>query len=299
MKARLIIFILFLFGVSSVYAQELLCEVNVTMEAIPSSQRDYLSNFKSDVERYLNTTRFTSENLEEKIRCTFDIFFKSYSGNNQYVAQVFIASQRPIYKGDYKTEQYTTVLRIMDENWEFTYVPNQRLVQDDFTIDPLGDFLDYYAYIIIGFDCDTYIPLSGTPWFQKALTICQQLAPTQSGKYWQQMATSYNRYGLASELTNSSYDQFRIAINNYYFDGLDKLGIDPPKALDAMLHSLESIATFRKLNPTSITIKQFFDAKYKEIAEVFLLSPSRDVYDRLSQLDQEHRATYQEWKNKP
>jgi hypothetical protein len=281
------------------FGQELQCEVNVNLESISSSQRDYLSNFKSDVERYLNSTRYTSEPIEEKIRCNFDIFFKTYSGNNQYTAQVFIASQRPIYIGDDKSGNYTPVLRIMDENWEFTYYPNQRLVQDDYSTDPLCDFLDFYAYIIIGFDCDTYIPLSGSRYFQKAFNVCQQLAATSAGKYWQQMSSSYNRYGLASELTNSSYDKVRIAMNCYYFDGLDQLGVNSQQAFEAILTSLETISNFRKQNPKSITIKQFFDSKYKEIADIFLAYPSRDVYDRLSNLDIEHRATYQEWKSKP
>lgn len=286
-------------GIVPSSAQELLCEVNVNIEAIPTSQRDYLRTFKDDVERYLNTTRFTSETLEERIRCTFDIFFKQYAGNNQYIAQVYIASQRPIYHGDFRTETYTPVLRIMDENWEFTYIPNQRMIQDEFSLDPLCDFLDFYAYLIIGYDYDTYEPLSGSLWFEKAFNICQQMATSQLGRYWQQMATSYNRYTIARELTSTNYEQFRLAVNQYYFDGIDKLYADSKSALDAMLKSLETIASFRKLNPNSVTIKQFFDAKYKEIAELFLQYPSRDVYERLSAIDQEHRATYQEWKSKP
>ncbi len=299
MRFLIFTFIMNILLTPPVVAQELLCEVNVNLESIPSAQRDYLRTFKSDIERYLNSTRFTNENLEEKIRCTFDIFFKSAPGNNQYSAQVFIASQRPIYKNSIQTEATSTVIRIMDENWEFTYTPNQRMVQDDFTVDPLCDFLDFYAYIIIGYDLDSYVPLSGTSCFQKALNICQQLASTQGGKYWQQMSTSYNRYGLASELSNPSYEPFRLAMNNYYFDGLDKLSTNQSEALDAMLDAIEVISTFRKTNPSSVSVKQFFDAKYREIAEVFLRYPNRDVYDQLSRFDPEHRSTYQEMKTKP
>ncbi|MCX7984272.1 MAG: DUF4835 family protein [Bacteroidetes bacterium] len=294
----LILLLVLLFVTFSSLAQELQCEVNVHMEAIPTSQRSYLQTFKDDVERYLNSTRFTSETIEEKIRCSFDIFIKQYTGNNQYLAQVYIASQRPIYRGDEKTDAYTPMLRIMDENWEFIYIPNQRMIQDDFVVDPLCDFLDFYAYIIIGFDYDTYEPLSGSPWFQKAFNICQQLASSQLGRYWQQASSSYNRYTLARELTSTNYEQFRIALNQYYFDGIDKISIEPPSALEAITYSLETIAAFRKLNPNSVVIKQFFDAKYKEIADIFLQYPTRDIYDKLSTIDQEHRATYQEWKNK-
>jgi hypothetical protein len=45
-------------------------------------------------------------------------------------------------------------------------------------------------------------------------------------------------------------------------------------------------------------VKQFFDAKFREIAEAFQTYPDRSVYETLSNYDQEHRSTYQEWKIK-
>jgi hypothetical protein len=280
-------------------SQELTCTITVNMDNVPSAQRDYLKNFKSDVERYLNNTRFTSVEPENTITCTFDVFFKSYSGNNQYTAQVYITSLRPVYEGGVQTERTTQMLRILDEYWDFTYTPNQRIILDEFVANTFTDFLNYYAYIIIGFDQESFVPTSGNKYFQKAMNICHREANEPNSKNWQSQSTNYNRYNLADELTSPTYDSFHTAMNSYYFDGLDEFALKPQPALNAMLESLGTISSLRRMNPMSVLLRQFFDAKYKEIAEVFLAFSNREVYNQLSSFDPEHTSTYREWQNKP
>jgi hypothetical protein len=279
--------------------QELNCKVTINTESIPSAQRDYLRNFAADVERYLNSTKFTNEDLSgEKIQCNFDINVKAVSGDNSYTAQVFVGSLRPIYKGDDPTDRVTPILRINDPSWQFIYTPGQRMIHDEYSYDPLTDFLDFYAYLIIGFDLDTYVPLSGTECFKKALNTDQQASTTPQGSDWGPSSASYSRYGIVDELNSVKYTSFRNDFNNYHFDGIDLLATDPVKALNNILSTLESINNIRRLYPTSVLIKQFFGAKYMEIAEAFQTYPDRDVYDKLSSFDEEHRSTYQEWKTR-
>jgi hypothetical protein len=278
--------------------QELSCDVTVNVESIPTAQRDYLRNFEQDVERYMNTARFTDEDLMgEKIVCTIDVFFKMATGDNSYQAQFFISSQRPIYVNDAKTEKVTPIIRIMDEKCEFGYIPNQRLVQDDMVFDPLADLLDFYAYLIIGYDLETYTPLSGARWFQKALNIVQMGSSSAYGKDWQATSASYSRFAIANELNDVKYDAIRNAFNRYHFDGIDLLQTDAKSAMAAMLNAIETInEQRRRQNPTSVVVKHFFDAKYREIADVFVGYGDISVFDKLSTFDPEHRSTYQEKK---
>jgi hypothetical protein len=289
----------------ALFPQELNCKVTINIESIQSAQRDYLRNFTTDIERYLNNTRFTSEDLDgERISCNMDIFFKSGTSDNHYQVQVVIASQRPVYivypDGDEKSDRTTPLLRILDNNWEFNYMPNQRMTHDDMIFDPLTGFLDFYAYLIIGYDLETYIPLSGNACFQKALNIVRLAANSASSSDWKQTSASYSKFGITDELTNLKYDSFRNAWNNYHFDGIDLLTTEQKKAQDNILNALESINDVRnRQNRTSVIIKQFFDTKYKEIAEAFQTYPDRSIYDRLSNYDEEHRSTYQDAKAKP
>jgi hypothetical protein len=269
-------------------------------ENIQSAQRDYLRSFAQDIERYINTTTFTSEDLDgERITCNFEVFFKTSTADNRYQVQVVVTSQRPIYKGNEKTNRSSLILRIRDDSWESNYIPNQRMTHDEMIYDPLTGFIDFYAYLIIGYDLETYIPMSGSQCFQKALRVVQLAANAGGGKDWQPNSASYSKFGITDELTNMKYNAFRNAFNDYHFEGLDMIEIDQQKALPTMLKSIETINTIRRQqNPTSVIVKQFFDAKYHEIAEAFASFPDKNVYETLSSYDEEHRKTYQEMKLK-
>jgi hypothetical protein len=271
--------------------------VTINVEQIPSASRDYLKDFEQTVEDYLNSYRWTNEDFGgEKIQCSMNIFFLSAGGENRYTAQVFIGSTRTVYHGEEKTDKETIILRVLDERWEFEFSPNKPLYHDDFQFDPLADFLDFYAYLIIGFDLETYLELSGSTYFQKALNICNQAAGTPYSQEWQAQSVTYSRFSLVDELTNLRYQPLRVAFHKYHFDGIDLLSSDPIKGLNAMLAAVEEIAEVRrKQNPRSVLVKAFFDTKYQEIAESFLRFPDRGVYRRLSDADPNHQITYQEY----
>lgn len=277
--------------------QELVCDVTVNIENISSAQRENLRNFKADIERYLNGNRWTTEDYgDEKIRCSFSFFFQSGTDDGRYSVQVFVSSLRPIYIGNDPSDKSTPILRVLDEKLEFSYRPNQRIVQDEFQFDPLADFLDFYAYLIIGLDAETYTELSGTQFFQKALNICNLGQSSAFPAGWHQVTGSYSRFNIVDELMNSRYQPFRFAFYNYHFEGLDLLATQDQKGMETMLRSLEAIGDLRKKqDPRSILVKTFFDAKYQEIAEVFLRWPNRDVYQRIASADPLHQSTYLEY----
>jgi hypothetical protein len=299
-KLAVLFFILLVVESPFLISQELNCSVTIHTESIQSAQLGYLRSFSQDIERYMNNTRFSNEDLDgEKIQCSLDISFISATSDNHYQVQVVVLSQRPIYIGNEKSDRSSLVIRIMDNNWSFAYTPNQRMNHDEMVFDPLTGFLDFYAYLIIGYDLETYIPMSGSPCFQKALNTVQLASNSTASKDWQQSSASYSKFGITDELTSVKYNVFRTAFNNYHFDGIDLLGSERQKGLDNMLAAIESINDIRlRQNSASVVVKQFFDAKYREIAEAFQTNPDRNVYEKLSTYDQEHRSTYQEWKTK-
>ena len=281
-------------------AQELNCEVTVNVENIASGQRDYLRTFEADVKKYINNNRYTDEDLGgERIDCSMNVFFLPGSSENRYQAQVVVVSQRPVYNGNEKSGKNTQVIRILDEKWDFTYVPNQPMNKDDYRFDPVTSFLDFYAYLIIGLDLETYTELSGARCLQKALNICNLATSTAYSSGWQAAATgSYSRFGYLDELMNMKNQQFREAFYSYHFDGLDLLATQPQLGLDKILKSIESIAELRKQNPRTILVKTFFDSKYLEIADVFLVWPDRGVYDRITTADPQHQGTYDTYRQR-
>jgi hypothetical protein len=298
MKKTIFVISLLLFSLSVSSAQELKCQVSVNTENISSADRDYLRNFKSDIEGYLNSTHFTDANLYgDKINVYMNIFFTQVTGPNRYSAQAVIGSTRPIYVGNDESDSVTQVLRLKDTQWQFTYVPNQRMYFDQYTFNPLTSFLDYYAFLIIGFDLDTYKPLDGAGVFQKAMNTATAALASTSAADWQS-TSGYSRYGLAQELTNPRNEPILQAYYTYHFDGIDLLATDNRRALDNILAAVESVWKVRQQNPMSLLPKVVFDAKAKEIANIFLSYPDPSVYDKLATYDPEHRTDYMDAKSK-
>jgi hypothetical protein len=289
----------FLFLVAATYgiraaAQEVDCTVQVNYEAIPTTNKDLLRDFAADLKGYLNNYNWGPESGGEKVKCTIDIFISSVIGEDRYSAQVFVGSQRPIFKAG----QNTAVTRIFDELWEFTYVRNRPLNHNPHTYNDLTSFLDFYMYLIVGYDFDTYDKLSGTPLFQKAADVAS-IGRSSGQKGWQQSSTSYSRIQLIEELLNPSYEPIRTASWTYHICGLDSLALSKPRAYANLISAIQSIAALRKrVDTRSLTLKTFFDVKAKEIAEVFLEYPDPGVYQLLSNADPQHLRVYDEARQK-
>lgn len=277
-------------------AQEFDCEITVNYESIPTSHRDYLVEFADVVKKYINNHRWTEDEFgDERIRCTLHIFFLSVTGDNRYSAQVFIGSQRPIYG----TERSTGVVRIFDDKWDFAYTKNQPLYHNLFQFDPLATFLDFYAYVILGYDYDSYESMKGTPFFQKALDIVRLGQSSGGSRGWERTASSvYSRAGLVDELLSAKFPMFREALYRYHSEGLDLSKSDPVEAQVNIAGVIEDLVKFKKqLNERSLALKIFFDTKYQEIAEALIGYPDKKLFDRLGEIDPTHQSTYEEYKD--
>jgi hypothetical protein len=277
-----------------VHSQEVDVTVKVNYETIPTTNKDLLQNFENDVKGYLTGFNWGGGDASEKVRCTIDIFVQSVTGDNKYTAQVFIGSKRP----KFRTDQNTGVLRLFDESWEFTYLRERPITHNPYYFSDLASFLDFYMYIIMGYDYDTYDELSGTELFKQAAAIAN-LGQSSGQKSWQLATTIFSRTQLVTEVLDPRYEPVRRAIWKYHYCGIDSLTLNPARAYDNILSALESIGRVRKTaDPRSLVIKSFFDAKYLEIAEIFRTYPDPEIYQRLVQIDPTNQKTYDEYRMK-
>jgi hypothetical protein len=275
-------------------AQQIQCDVRVNYESIPSTHKDLLVDFQADLQNYLNNWNWGSDNLDEPIRCTMEIFMQNVIGDNRYSAQVFVGSSRPIYNGN----QTSAVLRLKDDTWEFTYVKARPINHNLYTFNDLASFLDFYAYLIIGYDYDTYDNLNGTPHFQKAADIAS-LGRSAGAKGWQPTGSGFSRLQLIEEILNARYAPVRSASYRYHFAGLDSLAIAPELAFKNIREAIRMIGDVKRTaDARNQIIRVFFDTKYKELAELFVGYPDPSVYAELATVDPTHQTTYEEYRKK-
>lgn len=271
--------------------QELECTVTISTELLTAEARENLADFATRIQDYVNSYRWTNEDLGgEKIAWAMNISFQGSPRQNRYTAQAFIGSQRSIYR----SEKNTALLRVLDDRWEFEYEPNKQLLHDESLFDPLLSFIDFYAYVVIGLDFESYQEGAGLPYLEKAMNVVN--TARSGGKGWEVgTPTTYSRGQYIDELLSAKYEDVRKAIHRYHYRGLDLLYHDGDRARRNMLRALEGIGGITaRTNQPSQVIKIFFDTKFLEIAETFRTHPDRTVFTTLMGIDPAHRQTYEE-----
>ena len=293
-SATIVVLLLLLAPASPVSAQQVDVTVLVNYEAIPTTNKDLLRDFENDVKTYLNNYNWGPGSPGDKVKCTVNVFFQSVIGDNRYSAQVFIGSQREIYK----SAQSTAVVRLFDGLWEFTYMKTRPLNHNPNTYDDLTSFLDFYMYLVMGYDFDTYERLSGTPLFQRAADVASQGRSTGE-KGWQPATSGYSRAQLIDELMSTTFQPVRAASWYYHFAGLDSLALNRDRATKNILYAVQLIADAKKnADPWNVVIKSFFEAKAKELAEVFADYPDPSVFTFFASVDPNHQQVWDEARNR-
>ena len=284
--------VLIMFMSAQSMAQEFDCEVSINTQQLSNTARDNLSDFVQQVKNYVNNYKWTKEDFgTDRIKCTFEIHFQGSQGENHFTAQLFVGSQRPIHK----LNKNTAVLRLKDDNWEFDYVRFQPLQHENFQFDPVVSLIDYYCYIILGYDFDTWGAAEGTPYFEKAIDIVNKARSAgNAGQGWTiTSGNTYSRGELVDELLNSKFRPFREAVYRYHYWGLDQLYKKTDKPKTTMLTALQSIGNLmQKINQQSLIVRTFFDTKAPEIADTFIDFPDADVFQKLITIDPAHQQAY-------
>lgn len=293
--------LLLLAFVASAVAQEIDCTVTLNAEQLNVSDRVNIQNLGTDIQNYINSFKWTGGDFKgPKIKVTLTIYLMSVSSSTSvagqvYTAQAFIASERPVYR----SASGSPMVRVIDNSWQFVYQKDQPLHHNEFHIDPLAGFIDYYMYIVLGFDADSFEPLKGTNYFQRASNIVSQ---AQNGDYsqgWQSGGSgTYSRYSLVSDALSGKYEAFRKAVFDYQYNGIDLLSTQKDTAQTVIAGALNKITDLVIQSGTrSAFTKVFFDTKYLEISDALKDYPDKGIFQKLSIADQSHQSTYSKYLN--
>ncbi len=283
------------------HAQEIDLTVEVTMDNLTLAQRNYLEeqkesaqDFKSKILGYVNQHRWTNiDYRNDRIPVTMSINFVSGTDQGEFTAQVVIASQRRIWENDMPTQAASLLLRIMDPRWTFTYVKGTPFLHDDFSFNEIASFLDFYMYVVIGMDFDSYEKLQGSPYYQKALTITQKSVADKRGTEWQGNSGQYSRMNYISEILNAQYDGFREALYWYYYEGIDFIKAEHSDAQNAVAKALELISEVQQRSNRSLLVNLWLETKANEFCTLLDDYPKKaQVMQQLSQADPARQEAY-------
>jgi len=280
---------LLIFTTNLLFSQELDASVQINTEKLSIKYRELLADFAPIVQTYLNSTKFTGAPWEyEKIKCSFNIFFNSGVEESNYTAQVVVTSMRRVYESD----KFSPMLLVNDPGWTFVYEKNQSIYFDPNFFNSLTSFLDYYAYVIIGLENDSWEKGSGTPFFQKAFDVVN-LAAGKRATGWES-GSSYNKSDLIQNIMDDKYRAFRDATSEYH-RGIDIFAKNKAKGQELIVKMIKVLDGMRsKIDIRSVYLRVFFDAKGGEIIEYLRDYPEKSIFKILKAVDPPRLAKYDE-----
>lgn len=262
-------------------AQELNCTVDINSDQIQGSNKSVFETLKQAVNEYMNTTVFTNAkfNTNEKIDCRIYLTVKELT-DNTFKGDLQVQSSRPVYNSSYTT----TLINFKDNNIEFEYQEGEPLVFSDNSMESqLTAILNFYAYLFLAIDFDTFSPRGGQPFFDRLAQIVQ-MAQSSGETGWKQFEDTKNRSAVLSAFTDQSTSSIRDLLYNYHRTGLDEMATAPDKGRARITESLDLLQKIYQASPMSVGLSMFKDAKLDELVNIYSKSSQTErdnVYEIL------------------
>lgn len=294
-KRILLSVLLVLLAVIGTIAQELRCNVTVSARSIQGANQNLFKTMQSDLYEFMNNRKWTDHvyTYDEKIKCNILIRLDEQLSADEFKGSIQVQLTRPVYNSSYTS----TILNIKDDDFHCNYVQYQSLdFNETSNRDNLTNIMAFYAYVILGFDYDTFSLEGGTPYFQKAQAIVSN-SQSASEKGWKSYESDQNRYWLVENVLNKSYSSFRSAMYTYHRLGLDVMADRAEEGRAVIAEALRDIQkVFRRRSSTYI-LQMFFDAKADELVNIFSKSFPDErtrVLTILNEVDPSNGSTYDE-----
>jgi hypothetical protein len=288
----LFIFISLFFVYSSSYAQELNAVVQVNSDRVVVTNQQIFKTLETAATEFLNNTKWTNIAVkpQERIDCSFFINVSAY-GSDQFTATLQIQASRPIFNSTYGSPIFT----FNDKDFSFRYLEFENLFFDPNSFDSnLVSVLAFYAYVILGYDADSYAPLAGTPYF----TMAQNIANTaQQGNFrgWRQSDGNQTRFILITDLVTATFNPIRQALHEYHVRGLDMMADNAKAAKENIAKALNSLSKIHSVRPNAFVTRVFFDTKSDEIQSIFSGGPSVPIAELVDNLNRTSPTNAQKW----
>ncbi|MBC7864298.1 MAG: DUF4835 family protein [Bacteroidia bacterium] len=265
---KIYIIVLMAFLAAYIPAQELNCKVQVVSSQIQGTEaKRIFGNMEKAIFELMNTRKWTNDNftINEKIECNIMINVTEKITMEDYKGSILISSSRATFKSSYNSPLFN----YEDNNFAFHYVEYQQLNWEPTTFTSnFTSVLAFYAYMMIGYDYDTFSPNGGTEFYQKAQTIVQN-AQGANEIGWKAFETNKNRYWLVENTLAPVFVPIRETLYKYHRLGMDIMVERPDEGRAVVLDALQNLLVLHKSRPTSFNMQVFFNAKCDEVVNVF------------------------------
>lgn len=271
--AKFALVVSLLLTVASAMAQELNCAVEVNAQKIEGGSKSVFQTLQEAVSDYMNETRFSNATFanNEKIDCRLYLTVSEYN-DDRITGDLQVQLSRPVYNSTYTT----TLFNFKDNKVSFEYREGEPIVFNETTVDNnLTAILNYYAYLFLALDFDSFSPKGGQPFYEKAESILQA-AQSMGEVGWKAFEDPKNRSGVLTSFTSPATSAYRQMLYDYHRKGLDEMVTSPDKGRASITSSLSAIESVYKADPMSAALSIFRDSKLDELVNIYSKAPQTE-----------------------
>lgn len=268
--------LMILVGVTFSTAQVMIVTASVEYGHLPDDERGALGNLAEKIEQYFNGYEWVDDEYETDVVCNIKVIIETVQKKTFekiYRTQFLVSSQ----SGE----------NFYDKVWEFPYEDSFPLNHSKGLFDPLTHFLDFYAYMILAGELDTYGLLLGTPLYDKALDIASQGVLSDYARGWGQRNEELQKIThIRTRPLREAKPDFFEAIYLY----------DEGNYIEAYKYAQKVLSAINKVyssQPNNRYLRIFFEAHYTKLAKLF--SGKFKELEALIEFDSKHRETYRKY----
>lgn len=276
--------LLFIMTFPLLRAQELNCRVEVNTSQLEGTNKTVFESLQSAVNEYVNTTHWTPAQFSanEKIECTLFFNLTKYDESTGLMEGTLqVQSLRPVYNSSYTT----TLINFKDNNIAFNYSQGEPLIFSETQMESqLTQILNFYIYLILAVDFDSFSPRGGDALFERLETIVHQ-GQSSGETGWKAFEDTKNRAAVLASFTDPATREIRDLYYNYHLQGLDQMSVSPDKGRKTIDTALDILTGVFKVAPMSVGLSMFKDAKLDELVNIYSKAPADErqhAYDVLS-----------------
>lgn len=287
MKKVFLIIVSFMMSSVLSIAQELNCNIIINTDNISGTNKDLYKDLESSLNDFMNTHKWTDAvfQKEEKIDVTFTIHIDNNSdaGGGKQSGALSMSASRPVFNTSYTT----SIFQYQDKLLNFTYNPGDRIDYQDGDYDVnqnLMAVLAFYVNIILGVEFDSYAPLGGASYFEKAEMISAGMRSSDD-EGWKAFSTSDNRYTLISSYMDANLANLHNVYYEYHRLGFDVMADDINKGKAKILEQMTYLREMQRAKPYALPLQIFVNTKFDELYNLYRLDDQKvreEVYNAIS-----------------
>jgi hypothetical protein len=248
-------------------------KVTVIVDKLPQEKKTRMANFAEKVQNYINHRNWIEEDFVRPFEVGFQFFLEDNpSGIEDRYKCSLIAAGPDI--------QY------FDKRALFPFQEGET-IQESATYVPVRGLIDFYMFMIIANELDKYGASAGDHYFNKARGMMQE------GKY-SLFAYGWDiREDLVTALSSENYKKFR-ELKDYFFYGIWSTD-EAAQTRHYVREALKRLEEILKEDKDHLAARNFLDAHYQEMVEIFKHGKDRTPFEILLQLDPDRKEIYNEY----